>query len=106
MSRTLRRNKKHLINDHVGTFDEFRGYDWWLRRRYPGLTAEQAYERAVHRYTRDHHPGYFGVPRWYRRMHGSKAVRVRENQALRVHHRYDSWDAHIPESRYRSAGYY
>jgi hypothetical protein len=107
MSRTLRRNKKHLILDHVGAPDKCKRDGWWMGHcHYRDLPFEQAYARSVHRYTRDHHNGYYGIPRWYRRLHGSKDVRLRENQALHVHHHRDSWDAHIPETRYRSKGYH
>lgn len=105
MSRTLRRNKKHLIDDHVGTREANQRDDWWMRYRYPDLSFEQAYARAVHRYTGDRPKGRFGIPRWYRRMHGSKEVRVRENHALYLHRREDTWESHAPENRYRSTGY-
>lgn len=107
MSRTLRRNKKNLIDQHVGTREACQRGDGWMMYRYGrDLPFEQAYARCVHRYTRDHRNGYFSIPRWYRRVHGSKDVRLRENHALLAHQHNDSWEAHSPDSRYRSKGYH
>ena len=106
MSRTLRRNKKHLIASSVGSREDNQRDCWWLMHRYPTLTFDQAYDRRRHRYTRDHHSGHFGVPRWYRRRHGSKKLRMREGHLLFLHDREDSWEAHSPDSRCRDAKWY
>lgn len=106
MSRTFRRNKKTLIDRHVGTRDENLRDSWWILNRFPTCTAEKAYEKAVARYTRDHHSGHYGVPRWFRRQHGSKQIRLNENHKL---HRYlleDRLEAHAPENRVRDAKWY
>lgn len=106
MSRTLRRNKKHLIDRWVGNRETNRADPWWLMYRYPTLTFDQAYERSRSRYTRDHSSGHFGVPRWFRRRHGAKVIRLREKSAIYIHLHDDSWDSHLPDSRCRNAKWF
>lgn len=106
MSRTTRRNKKHLINSFVGTRDECLRDPWWRNGSYGSITPEQAYERRVHWYTRDHRSGRFGVPRWYRHEHGAHAMRRLENHRLRKHVREDTLEVHLPDSRMRNSAYY
>lgn len=106
MSRTTRRNKKHLINQFVGTREENLIDPWWRFNYDEGLTHEQMYERRVHWYTRDHRTGRFGVPRWYRQMHGVHLYRRLEKHKLHKHLREDSFDNHLPDPRIRDSMYY
>lgn len=103
MARTYRRNKKHLVLDHCGTFEETRDDRWWDDAH---LTPEQTYARRVARFTRDHPSGRFGVPHWYRRLHGSKRLRLLELIKLRRHLRDGEWEKHLPENRTRTAKWY
>ena len=106
MSRTYRRNKKHLIRLCVGTREENLREPWVPMYRYPTLDFERAYERQKARFTRDHHSGKFGVPRWYRRQLGTKMLRLRETHRLLRCMRDDSWESHAAESRCRNAKWY
>lgn len=106
MSRTTRRTQKHLIDRWVGSREANHADSWWVMYRYPTCTFEQAYDRCKARYTRDHHSGHYGVPRWYRRRCGSKELRLREQRALHRHWHQDSFDAYSPDNRCRGAGYY
>ena len=106
MSRTFRRKDYRLINRWVGSREEHTRDPQWLMYRYPTLTFDQAYARLVACYTRDHHKGHYGVPRWFRRLHGSKQLRLNESIKLHRHQWDDSWDNHVPESRCRNAKWY
>lgn len=106
MSRTTRRNKQHLINSYVGTREESLRDPWHRLWNNEHLTPEQKYERHVHWYIRDHRSGKFGIPRWYRHEFGAGLKRRRERAAIHRHTRDDSWDLHLPESRYRDSMYY
>lgn len=106
MSRTLRRNKQYLIDQVVGSYEERTRDTWWLNYLYPGLTTDQAYERSVARFTRDHHSGHYGVPRWYRQLHGSHKVRRREKAHLHHCLKEDALDTHLPDSRCRDSFFY
>lgn len=105
MARTFRRNKKYLILKVVGTIEHTYDDRAWFQWRYPDLAPELAYSRCKARYTRDHHPGRHGVPRWFRRMHGSKALRLDEQCKLHRSLRRDEWDDHLPENRTRNASW-
>lgn len=105
MSRTTRRNKKHLIDSFVGTREEALRDPWW-RYGKSDLSPEQVYERRVHWYTRDHRSGRWGVPNWYRREMGVFRTRRKEKLKIHQHLRDDSWDNHVPEGRTRDAKYY
>lgn len=118
MSRTLRRIKKHQVLQFCGTFEEF--VQWELRYppiskyrkgstefdRHAQLDLHRKYVRKIVRYTRDHHSGHYGVPRWYRQMNGALPMRRRENGAIRRRIENNCWDDHLPESRCRSHRYY
>jgi hypothetical protein len=107
MSRTLRRNKPHLITSYVGPRDEFCEDPWRLTEaRRDGLSVESLYVRKCRHYTRDRRRGMFGVPAWYRREHGAYLVRRRERVALHQHLRNDTWDVHQPDDRFRDSMYY
>lgn len=99
MSRTVRRNKKHLIHSFCGAPDTVQKDPWWVLMRYRDLTPEKAYARNVARYTRDHPSGRFNVPNWYRREHGVFRLRRREKQAIHRHMRADCWESHLPDNR-------
>lgn len=106
MSRTYRRNRQYLIDHWVGRPSEMEEASWWLMSLYPTLTLQQAYDRHRTRYRRDHASGHYGVPRHFRRLHGSKRLRTQE--AIKLHRgmRSGEWDNHLPESRARNAAYY
>lgn len=106
MARTTRRNKPHLISSYVGSFDEFLQDPWWLSKRYHGCTMEQAYAQYKARYTRDHRSGRYGVPHWFRRLHGSKDLRLCESHKLHCALRSENWESHLPDSRRRNAKWY
>lgn len=106
MARTFRRNKKYLILKVVGTIEQVYDDRAWFQWRYPDLSLELAYSRCKAHYTRDHHSGHHGVPRWFRRMHGSKALRLDEQCKLHRSIRRDEWDDHLPENRTRNASWY
>lgn len=95
MSRTLRRNKSHLIHRRVGTLEETITDRWFaefLCRRYPGLTVERAYERALARFLRDRPAGIFNPPRHY--VHTNYTRPERHTARLELHHHIlrDEWD--------------
>jgi hypothetical protein len=98
MSRTLRRNKKHLILDKVGTIDDF--VSWRYRR----FTPEVGYKRAVHRYTRDRHSGVHHVPRWWRKLHFVDPERRAAKQEIQRCLSQSSFDDHL-DPRYRGANW-
>ncbi len=109
MSRTIRRNKKHLIQSYCGNLDELRqefahGCRWVKDSHILGI--DRAYQRKVARFTRDHRSGRFGIPRWYRQMHGVHLYRRLEKQKIHKHLREDSFDNHLPEPRIRDSMYY
>ena len=106
MSRTFRRNKKWQINHYIGSYEENAEDPWYTMYRYPTLTYDQAYDHMRARLTRDHHPGHYGVPRWFRRMHGSKHVRMKEKARLFRCWQRDEWDQHFSENRMRNAKWF
>lgn len=106
MSRTFRRTRPHEIRQRYGTRSEEAKEPWWIMCHYPTLTFEQAYERAVARYHRDHPSGHYGIPRAFRRLHGSKAVRLSEYRAIHRGLRRDEWDDHLPDNRFRGVAQY
>ena len=106
MSRTIRRNQKWLTNYYVGSREECVKDPHWVMHRYPTLTFEQAYAREKARLHRDHNPGHYGVPRWFRRLHGSKQIRLNEKAALHRCVRHDQYDVHAPDSKARNAAWY
>lgn len=55
---------------------------------------------------RDHRSGLIGVPRWYRHEHGAWVIRRREKHKLHLHLKNESWEEHLPESRFRDTMYY
>lgn len=91
MSRTTRRNKKHLIHTHVGTPDDFVG---WKYRRLP---PEIAYQRAVARFTRDRHSGIYNHPSWWVRLHYTRPSRRHAKTEIRRCLRQDCWDDHVDQ---------
>lgn len=105
MSRTYRRQQPHLRNANLGTRSDEARDPWWLMYRYPTLTFDQAYDRALARFHRDHHRGHFNAPRDFRRRWGSKLIRCRETQKLHRHLRRDEWDDHLSEHRARDANW-
>ena len=103
MSRTFRRTQPHLIRQWLGSREEAERDGWWLMRRYPTCTFDQAYDKARARHLRDHPRGRFSPPRAFRRRFGSKLVRCREAAKLHRGLRSGEWDDHLSESRTRDA---
>ena len=106
MSRTFRRNKKYLVRQVVGTWDDHVADQWWVRRRYQGLTLRQSYEKRVARYRRDHHSGHYGVPGWFVRMQFNRPLRREDRRELHRCLRNDEWDDHLPPRMFRAASWY
>lgn len=101
MSRTVRRNKKHLIRSWCGRVCDVDSYD---RHRYGGKTDSETYARRVHWFTGDNHPGTFSPPGWWVRLNFNRPDRMREKAKLRRHSASGDWDNHTPENRARGAG--
>lgn len=104
MARTKRRN--HSFNREYGTYDDFcQDYSHWMWR-YPCLNIEQIYERVRARYHRDHRAGMYGVPRWYRMLHGAHHTRRVEQQKLVLGLQRGEWEDHSPDARVRDSKHY
>ncbi|QVD49233.1 hypothetical protein LUCX_163 [Xanthomonas phage vB_XciM_LucasX] len=107
MSRTTRRNNPYLLDRYIGTRAEFCNDSWQIyKAEKKGLTLEKAYQQRLHWFSRDHRSGRFGVPAWYRRLHGAHLIRRHEAAKLHKHLREDSWEVHQPDSRFRDSMYY
>lgn len=109
MSRTIRRNKKHLITSWVGTRTDYREGNWrcW-RYRGQELTPDQAFERSRNRFRSDAGPRIVGEPRWYRHLHGSHKARRVETSKIHRCIRSGEWEGHYGDSRshVHTRGYY
>ena len=95
MSRTLRRNKPHLIHRRVGTLSDTVSDRWFaefLCRRYPGLSVERAYERARARFLRDRPSGVFTPPRHFVHRNYTRPERHVARLQLHRHIVKDEWD--------------
>lgn len=98
MSRTLRRNNKHLIRRYCGLPEHIDDYD---RRRYGGNTVEETYIRRVRRFTRDRHRGHWTAPSKHINLYFNRPHRRAEKSKLHRHLMRDDWDNHLPENRAR-----
>ena len=104
MSRTFRRLERHNIQRWVGRPDDFSS--WRIERLYPTLSRQQLYIRAVRRYTSDagSHGYPCGIPYWFRRIHGSKAMRLGNREEIFRCLTNESWDDHKPLNLRHIAG--
>lgn len=76
MSRTIRRNKPHLLAQTT---------------------------LPIYRYTRDWHSGKYGVPRWYRHLrYNDRMRRAERDEILRCLQR-NEWDDHLTGHHRRGA---
>lgn len=100
MSRTIRRNKKHLIRDAVGTLEDAQRDPWWYcRRGMRHLTPEEAYARRRARYMSD--AGWsWSVPSWYTRLTCNVPERrFAKREVFRCISKGD-WDDHVTDKNY------
>jgi hypothetical protein len=104
MSRTFRRLKRHLIDQNVDRPSDI--WDWEFDRY---QTNDVARIRIIqlHRYIGDggSHRYPCGVPRWYRRIHGSKATRLANKREIHRCIAIDTWDDHKPHFLRDNAAY-
>lgn len=101
MSRTFRRNKPYLIDRHVGTLDELIRGETYVRKNHERSTPERTYARMKTYITADKSRGAYGVPRWFRRLHGTLHIRRHTDRMLKYHLMNDSLDAFVPDPRTR-----
>jgi len=114
MSRTIRRRKdKWKFHQVVGSFEEFTGpcpgypnSKTWEQGQSEksGVSLEKMYDQWVAFFYRDSNPGQRGAPRWFRRMYGSKHVRLVNQHQLHICNKYDEWDQHVPLLFVNNAG--
>jgi hypothetical protein len=104
MSRTFRRNKSYLIKSWVGRPDDI---DSWDCKRFQLTDPSQVYQIKVRRFISDSgSKGYpCGVPRWYRRIFGSKATRIANRREIQRCVTQDCWDDHKPHFFRDNAAY-
>lgn len=103
MSRTFRRNKKHLMERQIGDLEHFhRNYSYWMWR-YPCLNIVQIHERVTARYLRDHKSGIFSAPRWFRHQDYNGPERRAERIEIHRCIRADTWDDHLTGHHARGA---
>lgn len=100
MSRTFRRNKKHLIFIWCGTLEEV---DDWDRKRFKGHSDKQIFYKRVHRFTRDHHSGKYGTPRYFRSIYFMRPERRMAYTELQRCIRKGEWDDHLTPKLDRGA---
>lgn len=115
VSRTVRRKEKWLFQQAVGSFEEWHapspGYPFTetveLRKsRESGVSLEWLYAQRVAQFRGDHRSGYYSAPHWFRRLYGSKHVRLVNAQQLHVCNKYDEWDQHAPHPFVSNAGWF
>ncbi len=105
MSRTIRRNKSHLIRDAVGTLEEALRDPWWYYRHHRDLTPQQAYARRRARYTSD--AGWsWSVPSWFNNLHTHRPERRFAKREAHRCIRNDCWDDHVVDNGYTRPHYW
>lgn len=92
MSRTYRRNNKDSIRGFLGTVENV---DSWDRRRFPGKTDEEVYQRRVAWYRGDNHSNRWNAASWWRRIHYNVPSRRRMQHELHRCIRANEWDDHL-----------
>ena len=114
MSRTFRRkNETWKFNQVVGSFERFAepwlpGVEAWEVRvsRKSGVSLERMYAQRVAWFYGDTGSGKRGPPRWFRRIHGSKQIRLINESELRKCKSLDEWDSHSPTYLKNNAGWF
>jgi len=100
MSRTIRRNKPHLIRDAIGSLDEARRDAWWfVPTRLRQMPVEQVYARRRANYTSD--AGWsWAVPSWFTRLHVNRPERRFAQREIQRCLRKECWDDHVADNGY------
>lgn len=105
MSRTFRRLKRHLIQDHCGRLSDLIADPSWLayrQERYGGRDAVQTFQRMVHSFISDNKPGIHHIPGWFNRVHSTKPMRQLGKQRLKSALQTDRLDGYsLPKKVHR-----
>lgn len=105
MSRTIRRNKPHLIREVVVTLEEARREEWFYRRRVgEHLTLAEILVRRRAKFLSD--AGWsWSVPSWFTNLHVHRPERRFLRREIHRCIRNDNWDDHLPHGGYKRPWY-